>query len=181
MQPAQGNFGRVTVLIHWLVAAATVVTVICGLTTVYANGAALTRSSLFVHQTIGFGIFLVMIFRALWRVTHPAPPLPGDTPRNQRLAAAATHILLYVTMFALAITGYTGLAARGRDITIAGLFNLPLIVPMDRPLSVTSQALHNYGQYLLYALLALHVGAALYHHFVLKDGLLRRMWFTPRS
>ncbi len=181
MQPTQGNFGRVTVLIHWLVALVTVITVICGLVTVYADGAALTRSSLFFHQTIGFGIFLIMIFRTLWRVTHPAPPLPDETPRHQKIAAAATHILLYVTMFALTITGYTGLAARGRDITIAGLFDLPLIVPLDRELSVTSQALHNYGQYILYALLALHVGAAIYHQFVLKDGLLRRMWFAARA
>jgi cytochrome b561 len=177
MQPTQGNFGRVTVLIHWLVAIFTAITVICGLTTTYADSTELTRSSLFLHQTIGFSIFLIMIFRTIWRLTHAAPPLPSDMPRNQKAAAVATHILLYVAMFTLIATGYTELAARGRDITIAGLFDLPLIVPLNRPLSVASQSLHSYLQYVLYALLALHIGAALYHQLILKDSLLRRMWF----
>jgi len=181
MQPTQENFDLVTILIHWFVAAVTAVTVVCGLTTVYANGAELTRFSLFLHQTIGFGIFVIMIFRTFWRLTHPAPPLPPDTTPMQRIAATGTHILLYVTMFFLAVTGYVGLAARGRDITIAWSFDLPLLLPVDRAISVPAQTLHNYGQYVLYALLAAHIGGALYHHFALKDGLLRRMWPRRRS
>jgi cytochrome b561 len=61
-------------------------------------------------------------------------------------------------------------------ITIFGLFDLPRLVPRGLKLSAAAQNLHDNGQYLLYALLVLHIGAALYHRFVLKDGILQRMW-----
>lgn len=170
------KFGRVAIYLHWLTAIAMVPTVVYGLVSVYADGAEMTREALLVHQTLGTALFLVVVFRTAWRLAHPAPPLPPDTPRYQKVAATLTHVLLYVTMVALPITGYIGLAARGRAISMAGLFDLPRIVPLDRPLSVNSQNLHDYGQYVLYALLALHVAAALYHHFIVKDGILRRMW-----
>ncbi len=176
MQPPNEKFGPVAIFLHWFTALAILVAVIFGLVSVYADSAELTRTALLIHQSLGFIAFVVVIFRIVWRMTHPAPPLPEAMPQSQKIAAATTHGLLYLTLLALAVTGYIGLAARGRAISIAGLFDLPRVVPLDRVLSVTSQNLHDYGQYVLYALLALHVGAALYHHFVVKDGILRRMW-----
>ncbi len=181
MQPASEKFadekfGRAAIYLHWLTAIAMVPTVIYGLVSVYADGAEMTREALLIHQTVGTAIFILVLFRTVWRLTHPAPPLPAETPRYQKVGATLTHMLLYVTMVALPVTGYMGLAARGRDISMAGLFDLPRIVPLDRRLSVNAQNLHDYGQYVLYALLALHVAAALYHHFIVKDGILRRMW-----
>ena len=101
-------------------------------------------------------------------------------PRSHKIAAAATHGLLYVTLFAFPVTGYISLAARGRDISIFGLFDLPQLVERSRLLSANSRDLHDYGQYAFYALVALHVAAALYHHFIVKDDILRRMWWSPR-
>ncbi len=173
---ADEKFGRVAIYLHWLTAIAMVPAVIFGLVSVYADGAVLTREATLVHQTIGTVIFLLVLFRTTWRLTHPAPPLPPETPRYQKIAATLTHVLLYVTMVAMPITGYLGLAARGRDISMGGLFDLPRLVPLSRPLSVNAQNIHSYGQYVLYALLALHIAAALYHHFIVKDGILRRMW-----
>jgi cytochrome b561 len=173
-QPAD-KYGPIAILLHWLIAAGVVAAVGFGLTTVYADSARVTRATVLIHQSIGTALFALVLFRALWRVTHPAPPLPAAMPRAQKVAAAVTHGSLYVMLFALPITGYIKLAAFGRDITVFGLFNLPNLMPQDRELSVTAQDLHAYGQYVLYALVALHVGAALYHQFVLKDGLLRRM------
>lgn len=179
MQPAAVKFGLVTILVHWVTALGVVVAAAIGLVSVYTNSTDLTRLATAVHQSIGTALFAVVVFRTLWRLTHPAPPPIAGTPRMQRLAANATHALLYVSLFALPITGYIGLAARGRDITIFGLFDLPHIVPLSRPLSVNAQNMHMYLQYFLYALVLLHVGAALYHHYVMKDGLLRRMWGWP--
>ena len=176
MQQSNEKFGPVAIFLHWLTALAIAVAVVFGLISVYADGAEMTRTALLIHQSVGFAAFLVVLFRIVWRLTHASPALPDEMPRYQKVAATLTHVLLYVTMLALIVTGYIGLAARGRAISIAGLFDLPRVVPLDRMLSVTSQNLHDYGQYLLYALLALHVGAALYHQFVVKDGVLRRMW-----
>jgi cytochrome b561 len=175
MQQQPEKFGRVTIFSHWATVLLVVGTVIIGLVSVYADGAETTRAATLVHQSIGVVIFLLVLFRIVWRFTHPTPPLPPTTPRYQKVLARLTHVLLYATLVALPITGYLGLAARGRDISMFGLFILPNPVPLSRELSVSAQDLHNNGQYVLYVLVALHIGAALFHHFVLKDGVLHRI------
>jgi len=175
MQAAAEKFGRVTIFVHWVTAVAVVVAAAFGLTSVYADSTELTRAMTLYHQSLGTALFILVLFRAAWRVTHPAPPPLAGTPAFRRIGAAATHGLLYVMLIFLPLTGYIGLAARGREISIMGLFTLPNMVPVSRPLSVNAQDLHNYGQYVLYALVLLHVGGALYHHYILKDGLMRRM------
>ena len=151
--------------------------VAAGLVSVYANTAAMTRPALVFHQSIGALILALAIARVAWRVIHPAPPLPAAMPPSHRIAAAATHAVLYISLLAFPVTGYISLAARGRNINMFGLFDLPLVVPRSLSLSADARNLHDFAQYALYALLALHIGAALYHQFVLKDGLLRRMWW----
>jgi len=175
MQQRPEKFGRVTIFAHWVTALLVVGSVVLGLVSVYADGAETTRAATLVHQSLGMVIFLLVLFRVIWRLTHPAPPLPATTPRYQTVLSSLTHALLYVTLIALPITGYLGLAARGRDISMFGLFILPNPIPLSRTLSVSAQDLHNNGQYLLYVLVALHVAAALFHYFILKDGVLNRM------
>jgi len=176
MQPhASEKYGRVTIFLHWVTAGLIVFSVSLGLTAVYSEGSEATQLATFLHQSIGTLIFCLALFRAGWRLGHPAPALPEAMPRYQRFAAAATHLALYFMLILMPISGYVGLAARGREISIFGIFTMPQLVPLSRQLSVSAQNLHNYSQYALYALLALHVGAALYHHYVVKDDILKRM------
>ena len=170
-------FGPGAIFLHWAIAAAMAACVGIGLISDYADTAEVTQSTLVVHQSVGAVIFVLAFARVVWRFTHPPPPLPATMPRSHKIAAAATHATLYAMLFAFPITGYIGLASRGRDISMFGLFSLPRLIPRDIGLSAGSQNLHDYGQYALYGLLALHIGAALYHHYVLKDGLLHRMWW----
>ncbi len=175
------RFGPVAIFLHWFIAACIVLSVAFGLISGYADTAEVTRATMEVHQTIGVTIFLMALARLGWRLTHPAPKLPAAMPRNQKIAAAITHGTLYLILFALPVTGYVGLAARGRPITLFGLFDLPNVVTRSLKTSAAFQNVHNNLQYILYALLILHVGAALYHQFVIKDGLLSRMWPTKRA
>ena len=179
-KPAE-TFGPVAISLHWVIAAAMVPCLAFGLISVQAETAEVTRSTLVLHQSIGTLIFALALARLVWRMTHPAPALPATMPRSHKIAAAATHGLLYVTLYAFPVTGYVSLAARGRDISIFGLFDLPQLIERSRLLSASSRDLHDYGQYAFYALLALHVAAALYHHFVVKDDILRRMRWRPRG
>ncbi len=165
------------ITLHWVVAAAMVPCVLFGVTSVYADTNEVTRASLVIHQSIGAVIFAVAFVRLYWRATRPVPALPAAMSASQKFAAAATHWLLYVSLFAFPITGYLSLAARGRSISMFGLFDLPLLVPRSLGLSANSRTLHDLAQYPFYALIALHIAAALYHHFVLKDGILGRMWW----
>lgn len=173
------KFGPVAIFLHWAIAACIVLSVTFGLISGFADTAEVTQATLAIHQSVGVTIFALAAVRVAWRLTHPAPPLPPSTPKSQKIAAAVTHATLYVILFALPVTGYVGLAARGRPITIFGLFDLPNVIARSLKTSAAFQNVHNNLQYFLYGLLVLHIGAALYHQFVMKDGLLARMW--PRK
>lgn len=173
------KFGPVAIFLHWAIAACIVLSVAFGLISGFADTAEVTQATLAIHQSVGVTIFALAVVRVAWRLTHPAPPLLPSTPKSQKIAAAATHATLYVILFALPVTGYVGLAARGRPITIFGLFDLPNVIARSLKTSAAFQNVHNNLQYFLYGLLVLHIGAALYHQFVMKDGLLSRMW--PRK
>lgn len=173
------KFGPVAIFLHWAIAACIVLSVAFGLISGYADSAELTQSTMVVHQSLGVTIFVLALVRVAWRLTHAAPPLPASMPRSQKIAAAVTHGTLYLILFVMPVTGYVGLAARGRPISIFGLFDLPRVVERSIKTSAAFQNIHDNLQYVLYVLLILHVGAALYHQFVVKDGLLARMW--PRK
>jgi cytochrome b561 len=170
------KYGRVAVALHWIVAACLVFSVTLGLIIGNVEESEATERVLAVHKSFGITIFVLVCIRLGWRLTHPAPPLPATMPAYQRLAAELTHGLLYVTLLAMPVAGYIAVAARGRETRFFGLFEVPQWAPLSRILSQNATTVHVYGQYVLYALLAAHIGAALYHRFVLKDDVLARMW-----
>jgi len=179
MQQSAQKYGMVAMTLHWTVAALIVFAVVLAL---YMGG--LDRGNtkdliLGIHKSVGLTILLLTCGRGVWRLTHPAPPLPHTMPILQRHLAHATHALLYVIAVAMPITGYIAVAARGRETSFLGLLPVPILVPLDRALAHNAESIHVYSQYALYALVAGHVGAALYHHFVTRDDILRRMW--PRG
>lgn len=169
------SYGRVAVALHWIVAACLLCAVILGLVIGNVEESDATEQALAVHKSFGITIFILMCGRLLWRLAHPAPPLPPTMPAHQRIAAGLIHALLYFTLLAMPITGYVAVAARGRETWFFGLFEVPQWTPLSRLLSQNATTVHAYGQYLIYALLAAHIGAALYHRFVLKDDILARM------
>jgi cytochrome b561 len=175
------TYGPVTIFLHWAVAACILFSVVLGLILGNVEESDATSVILGIHKSIGITIFLLACVRLVWRVRHPAPPLPASVSAAQRMAAKITHALLYVTLFAMPLTGYVAVAARGRETTFLGLIDVPRLTPLDRVLSRTAETIHGYWQYALYALLAAHIGAAIYHHFVLKDGVLARMLPRQRS
>lgn len=169
------KFGPVAIALHWIMALGLVAAVIFGLGTVYIDDTRTSRSALVVHQTVGIVMLLLALVRLYWRATHPAPAPIAGMAAGQRIASAITHVTLYLFLLGMPISGYIGLAARGREISMFGLFELPHLVPRSFDLSASAQDLHFYAQYAMYALVFLHVAAALYHRLILKDGVLARM------
>ena len=173
---AQPRYGVVARILHWTIAILILCAVALGLTTASLNSGP-TQDLLFaIHKSVGLSILLFMCLRALWRATHPAPGLPAAMPAWQRWAAHATHGLLYVVAIVLPVSGYVAVAARGRETLFLGLWSVPRWVPLDRSLAHTAETVHVVNQYVLYALVLGHVGAALYHRFVVRDDILQRMW-----
>jgi cytochrome b561 len=127
------------------------------------------------HKWAGVTILLLSALRLLWRLTH-RPPADLPMPAWQRRAAHGAHLALYALFFAVPLAGWAYSSAAGFPIVLYGVLPLPDFVSPDRALADTLKSLHQALAYALGALIALHVGGALKHQFIDRDGLLRRMW-----
>ncbi|MGE3919201.1 MAG: cytochrome b [Hyphomicrobiaceae bacterium] len=127
------------------------------------------------HKSIGITALSLAVLRLGWRLVRPPPPLPADLPPPQKLGARIVHWLLYGVIFALPMSGWLMSSAAGFTVKPFGLFALPNLVDKDKPTFRLLVEVHEILGYVLLGLIALHVGAALYHYFVRRDGILGRM------
>jgi cytochrome b561 len=169
------RFGTTAIALHWFIAVAMLLSLALAWYLEDLDGQDKV-AWLSIHKSVGIVIFVAAVARLIWRMRHPAPPYGFTMPRWQHLAAHATHILLYVLLFSLPLTGYVAETARGRDTSFFNLIPIPALVPLNRKLSYYALTIHDWSQYGLYALILLHVGAALYHQTILRDRLMNRMW-----
>jgi cytochrome b561 len=141
-----------------------------------------TKLNLFVwHKSTGMVVLLLVFLRLGWRLATPAPPLPEHTPAWERLAARASHALLYALMLGLPISGWIVQSAAGVPFRIFWRLPLPAIVAADKDTATLAALAHFSLGLLLALLLAVHIVAALRHHFVQRDNVLRRMLPFTRS
>jgi cytochrome b561 len=160
---------------HWTVALLILVQIALGF------AAALWRLSplkleLFVwHKSTGMLILALMLARLAWRLANRAPSLPPQTPAWERLAAHASHVLLYVLAVALPLSGWVINSAAGVPFSIFWLVPLPAIVAPDERLEELAKLVHFSLLVALCLVLALHIAAALRHHFVKRNAILIRM------
>lgn len=160
---------------HWLVAALIFVQIVLGLAAV-SWPLSPAKLNLFVwHKSIGMTVLLLVALRLLWRLTHSAPALPQDMPAWERLAARASHLLLYLAMIGLPLSGWVISAASGIPFRIFGTMPLPEIVAVDKQTAEIATQAHHALIYVLVILLVAHIGAALRHHYVKRNDVLRRM------
>jgi cytochrome b561 len=172
------KYTRIAILLHWAIALGLVIAMAAGLVLDDIDDKAQHAQILNFHRSIGLTLFALTLFRLVWRLTHYPPPAP-PMPPAQAILAQGVHILLYGAMIALPISGYLATILRGRDVMFWGLGPLPAILDPDKPAARLFNNIHGAGQYVIYALLIGHVGAALYHQFVLKDRILGRMGLGP--
>jgi len=130
---------------------------------------------LMLHGSVGIAILATTLFWGGWRLRHRAPPVLPLLTRAEILLAHATQGSLFLLFIAMPISGYTSLAASGRAVSFFGAFAIPPLVPQSGWLAQTAIAVHLTGEFLIYGLLALHIGAALLHGFIRRDGVFERM------
>ena len=128
------------------------------------------------HKWTGVSLFLLTWLRLLWRLRCPAPPLPEHMPRNHQRLAHAGHAALYALMLAIPLSGWLMSSAKGVQTVWLGVVPLPDLLARDRALGDLLQTVHAALSWVLVVMVAAHVLAALYHHRVLRDDTLYRMW-----
>ena len=127
------------------------------------------------HKWAGVTLFLLVLLRLGWRVTHMPPALPPGTPAWQARAAAAGHHLLYVLMIAAPLSGWLMSSAKGFQTVWFGVLPLPDLLAKDEALGEALLLTHRLLNWFFMLVVAGHVVAALKHHFIDRDGLLSRM------
>lgn len=128
-----------------------------------------------LHRPLGIAILLLVIVRLTLRLRYGHPPLPADLPRLQVLAAHASHLLLYLLMFALPLLGWGVVSAAGDPVSMFGGVTLPPIVPADPGWYTVLRSAHGLLAWLLFATVMLHLAAALWHLWVRRDGVFASM------
>jgi len=176
------RYGDTAVIFHWLIAV-----FIIGLLTVgkYMTGLAENDPIRFEltqwHKSFGIIVLLLSILRVIWRFFHKPVLDPEDIPIWQQRVASLVHILLYALMFALPVTGWIMVSTSplNIDTVLFGVIpwpHLPLSeLPDKEAISTAFHHYHHYASMALIFLLLAHIGAALKHHFIDKDGILQRM------
>ncbi|MDO4441326.1 MAG: cytochrome b/b6 domain-containing protein [Moraxella sp.] len=128
-----------------------------------------------LHKSIGASFLLWTILRIITRFVTTAPP-PVPAPAWQNAIAHLTHLALYVVMLAMPISGVLMSMYGGRGVSVFGLFDLPNVVAVNPSMAKLMNLWHTeFIWTAMWLLIVMHIGAALYHQFVVKDNLIARM------
>lgn len=170
-------------LFHWVMAALILAQIALGVMAASWRLSPTKLNLFFWHKSTGMLILALVALRLAWRLANRAPALPDDMPAWERAAAHASHALLYVLMIALPLTGWIVNSASNIPFRIFWLVPLPAIVAPDKAVADLAALVHGGLVALLALVLVAHIGAALRHHFIKRNGVLLRMlpgkWRTP--
>jgi cytochrome b561 len=134
----------------------------------------LTNALYSSHKSLGILILLLVLARLLYRLSHGAPPDEPTITWWQKAGAHFNHWALYLVLLVVPVLGYIGVSLYPA-LDIFGLFNLPGIVAPNQDAAARVFYWHWVGAVALVLLIGMHVAGALFHYFIRRDGVLRRM------
>jgi cytochrome b561 len=167
------TFPLLSRLLHWTMAILILAMLFIGVAMV--SSLADYHRLVAIHRPVGILLLVLVAIRLINRLLSPPPPLPAAMPPPLRVVAHTSHWLLYGLMFAQPLVGWGMLSAAGYPITLVGSFHLPPILPHDAAVYAVLRPLHTVLAYLLFLTFLAHLGAALTHGLVFKDGVFRSM------
>jgi cytochrome b561 len=169
------RYGAIAQLLHW-----SIVILIVG-QFVLANQAEHTTSLmgklglLTKHKSFGMTVFILAFIRMTWRFVNPTPSMPDTVKGWQKPLVHLTHVGLYVLILATPLCGLLMSSAKNYSVSYFGLFTWPNLVAADEQLFAIFRTTHKVLAYTMANVALFHVAAALKHHFIDKDNVLRRM------
>ncbi|MBT0960069.1 cytochrome b [Denitromonas iodatirespirans] len=169
------RYTSTAIALHWLIALGILAAFSLGLYMTELNLSPTKLKLYSWHKWAGVSLFVLILVRLGWRLTHPAPALPDSMPTLLRLAANVSHWLLYALMLAIPLSGWLMSSAKGFQTVWFGVLPLPDLLAKDAALGDQLKEVHEFLNYTLLALVVLHTAAALKHHFIDRDTVLSRM------
>lgn len=128
-----------------------------------------------LHKSLGVTALLLFFLRLGWRMATPPPATAGSDPAWQQRLAGVVHLLLYLAMLVMPVSGYLMSMGHGYAVEWFGLWSLPDLVGESEPLAERAKRVHIVASYAFYGLLAAHLAGVFWHQFVKRDNLLARM------
>jgi len=170
------RFGIVSIVLHWSVAIAVYGMFALGLwmvTLSYYDG--WYHQAPEIHKSVGILLMMGLVIRVIWRAVSPPPAALASYSRTTRIAAVAAHGPLYLTLFAILISGYLISTADGKPVSVFGWFDVPATLSDAGAQVDLAGQIHLWLAWGMVTLSVLHALAAIKHHFIDKDDTLRRM------
>jgi cytochrome b561 len=174
MTDIKARFSAVQRLLHWLMAIGILAMLFIGVGMVSTIGRQYVPL-LIAHKTLGIAILVLALVRLLVRFVSGAPALPADLPEPMRLAAHLSHVALYALMIGMPLIGWAMMSAAAYPIVLFGGIRLPPILPQSASLHAMLWSAHFYLAFAFFALVMVHLAAALFHGLVRRDGVLQTM------
>jgi cytochrome b561 len=133
-----------------------------------------------IHKPLGIAILVLALVRLAVRLRYGAPPLPGDLPRPMKLAAHLSHAAFYALMIGMPVIGWGMLSAAAYPVVLFPGTELPAILPQSDSLHTMLWNAHFFLAFAFFALILLHIAAALFHALVRRDGVFEAMASVSR-
>jgi cytochrome b561 len=182
----RGVFDQATRLIHWLTAGLMLSVFVLAFSIDLATSRASHTAFLQLHRSVGLTIWIVTVLRLAWRHFANYPDWPSDMSQTMRVAEMASEYALYALLLAQPILGILLTNAHGDHVNLFFIGQLPALIGKNRPLAQQLLIAHKTVGFCLLGFIALHVSAALLHHFWRRDDTLTAMlpaaaaWRIPR-
>jgi cytochrome b561 len=165
------SYGSVAKFFHWFIAVAIIGLIIVGYSLENINSSMLYKA----HKAIGFFVLLVVIARLLWRFSNIVPSYHA-LPKWMVFGANAMHYTLYALMIIVPFAGFIASNAGQYPVSFLFLFDMPSLFANKYPqLGKDAMFIHKQAALIFACVIGFHILAALYHHFIRKDNILKRM------
>lgn len=168
------GYGIVSKILHWLIAAVVIGNLIAGL---LLDDMAMPGKMTVIlwHKSVGVLVLALMLVRLGWRSNQGFPKFPDALPRWQQQLARFVHLAFYPVLILMPVVDWLLSSAAGYPVMFFGLFSLPAIWEKDKAWAEIFSGTHSALGYVIIAMLVAHIGAALYHHFIEKQKIIKRM------
>lgn len=175
MKNTANSYGVVAKSFHWLLFVMLTFSVVAGNFLADMPKGPEKLEAAGMHKSFGAVILMLIMLRLVWRLINEIPRLPDETTAGEAFIAKAMHWGLYVLMFAQPLSGIMMSQAAGFPVSFFGLFEFPVFLAKNPELAKTFLSIHGTVWILLVIAVVGHVGAALHHHFIKKDNVLKQM------